>query len=171
MRDNTQELLPIVDEMGRVVGCATRGECHGGAKPLHPVVHLHVFSPDGKLYLQRRPEWKDIQPGRWDTAVGGHVDWGETVEDALHRETREEIGLTDFSPEFVARYIFESDREREQVNVFRTKTGAQPVPSAEVDGGKFFSRSEILGLIGKDFFTPNFEQEWQRFFGTGAPGE
>ncbi len=171
MRDNTQELLPIVDETGRVVGCAARGECHGGAKLLHPVVHLHVFSYDGKLYLQRRPEWKDIQPGRWDTAVGGHVDWGETVEDALRRETREEIGLTDFSPEFVARYIFESDREREQVNVFRTETGAQPVPSAEVDDGKFFSRSEILGLIGKDFFTPNFEQEWQRFFGTGVPGE
>lgn len=39
---------------------------------LHPVVH-HLFNFRGELYLQKRPEWKDIQPGRWDTAVGGHV--------------------------------------------------------------------------------------------------
>lgn len=38
---------------------------------LHPVVHLHLFNSRGELYLQKRPEWKDIQPGRWDTAVGG----------------------------------------------------------------------------------------------------
>jgi isopentenyldiphosphate isomerase len=32
------------------------------------------------LYLQKRSETKDIQPGKWDTAVGGHVDYGETIE-------------------------------------------------------------------------------------------
>ena len=53
---------------------------------LHPVVHLHLFNSRGELYLQKRPEWKDIQPGRWDTAVGGHVDYGETVDEALRRE-------------------------------------------------------------------------------------
>ena len=50
---------------------------------LHPVVHLHLFNSRGELYLQKRPEWKDIQPGRWDTAVGGHVDYGETVDEKL----------------------------------------------------------------------------------------
>ena len=70
-KDNSQELFPIVDEEGRVVGKATRGECHSGTHLLHPVVHLHVFNSQGDIYLQRRPEWKDIQPGKWDTAVGG----------------------------------------------------------------------------------------------------
>ena len=88
--DNNQEMFPIVDEQGNITGAATRGECHSGSKLLHPVIHLHVFNSEGDLYLQKRPEWKDIQPGKWDTAVGGHVDLGESVEIALKREVRQE---------------------------------------------------------------------------------
>ena len=92
-QDNSQEMFPIVDEEGNIVGAATRGECHSGTKLLHPVVHLHVFNAAGDLFLQKRPEWKDIQPGRWDTAVGGHIDLGEDVEMALLREAHEELGV------------------------------------------------------------------------------
>ena len=70
MKDNSEERFPLVDENGTVVGYATRGECHNGSRLLHPVVHLHVFNSRGEVYLQRRPEWKDIQPGKWDTSVG-----------------------------------------------------------------------------------------------------
>ena len=91
MHDNNQEIFPIVDESGSVVGSATRGECHSGSRLLHPVVHLHVFNSRGELYLQKRPEWKDIQPGKWDTAVGGHIDFGETPEEALKKAKMEAI--------------------------------------------------------------------------------
>lgn len=110
--DNSEELFPVVDLSGRVIGRTTRGECHGGSMLLHPVVHLHVFNSRGELYLQRRPAWKDIQPGRWDTAVGGHVAWGERIDEALRREAREELGLETFDAEMVAVYDFRSERER-----------------------------------------------------------
>lgn len=165
--DNSKEIFPVVDEDGLVIGSATRGECHSGSKLLHPVVHLHVFNSQGCLYLQRRPEWKDIQPGKWDTAVGGHIDYGEELETALRREAREELGISDFQPEFIKRYVFESAREKELVNAFRTVIDYEPQPSDELDGGRFWSREEILASIGRGIFTPNFEQEYMMLFGDG----
>ena len=162
MQDNHQEPLPLVDEAGRVIGKATRGECHGGSKLLHPVVHLHVFDADGRLYLQQRPLWKDIQPGKWDTAVGGHVDYGEETIAALHREAREELGIEAFTPEFLLRYVFESERERELIHVYCTAYRGDIRPTAELDGGRFWTISEIREAIGKGILTPNFEQEFLR---------
>ena len=158
-QDNAQELFPLVDEQGNITGSATRGECHNGSKLLHPVVHLHVFNSQGDLYLQKRQEWKDIQPGKWDTAVGGHVDLGESVEQALRREAREELGITDFIPQPVAHYVFESARERELVFTFKTTYDGPVIPSDELDGGRFWPVEEIRANMGKDIFTPNFEGE------------
>lgn len=164
--DNSLELLPVVTPDGKVVGTATRGECHSGVeRPLHPVVHLHLFDSEGRLFLQRRPEWKDIQPGKWDTAVGGHVDPGESIEEALRREAREELGIEGFVPEPLERYVFESSRERELVHSFRTVWSGPVVPSEETAGGRFWTRAEILEALGNGVFTPNFEQEYSRLFG------
>ena len=162
MKDNSQELFPIVDEAGQVIGSATRVECHSGSKLLHPVVHLHVFDSQNRLYLQQRPLWKDIQPGKWDTAVGGHVDLGEEIADALRREVREELGIEDFTPEFLLRYVFESERERELIHVFRTTYDGDIRPTAELDGGRFWTLEEIREAIGKEVLTPNFESEIKR---------
>lgn len=167
--DNLKEKFPIVDEEGCVVGSATRGECHNGSRLLHPVVHLHVFNTAGDIYLQKRPEWKDIQPGKWDTAVGGHMDYGETPEEALRREVREELGITDFTPEFIGKYVFDSKRERELVYVNRTIYDGPVRPSTEeLDGGRFWSMAEIREAMGKDILTPNFESEFKRCFGEEA---
>ena len=165
MKDNQEERFPLVDEEGRVIGSATRGECHNGSKLLHPVVHLHVFNSHGEVYLQKRPEWKDIQPGKWDTSVGGHTDYGETPELALTREVSEELGITEFTPERVGMYVFESRRERELVYVHRMVYDGEINPSKdELDGGRFWTLEEIRAAIGQQILTPNFESEFQRFF-------
>ena len=163
--DNKQELFPAVDADGNIIGAVSRGEAHGGSMTLHPVVHLHLFNSKGELYLQLRPDWKDIQPGRWDTATGGHVDLGENVDAALRREVREELGIDEFIPERLGHYVFESKRERELVFVHRTTYDGPVTPNLnELAGGKFWTLDEIRSNIGKGVFTPNFESEFKRFF-------
>ncbi|MCI6558671.1 MAG: NUDIX domain-containing protein [Prevotella sp.] len=165
MKDNNKEMFPQVTPDGEIIGAITRGEAHSGSKLLHPVVHLHVFNSQGHLYLQKRPDWKDIQPGKWDTATGGHIDLGENVEMALRREVSEELGITQFEFETLGHYVFESERERELVYVHRTTYDLPITPnSGELDGGRFFSPQEIIDNMGKGLFTPNFESEYQRFF-------
>ena len=158
--DNNAEVFPVVDEAGVVVGSATRGECHSGSKLLHPVVHLHLFNDAGQLYLQQRPLWKDIQPGRWDTAVGGHVDYGEEVSDALVREVQEELGIDVPEPRFLLRYVFESEREKELVYVYSAVYNGEVRPSEELAGGRFWGIEEVRDAIGCGVLTPNFEQEF-----------
>ena len=156
------EIFPIVNENGEVVGKATRKECHSGSMLLHPVVHLHIFDNQGRLYLQKRSMDKDIQPGKWDTAVGGHLDLGESVEEALLREAREELSFTGFTPKPLFRYVFQSSRERELVNAFHTVTSRTSFTHdpVEVDDGRFWTMEEINDAMSKGILTPNFESEF-----------
>lgn len=157
----SEEFLPLIDEDGNVIGKALRSECHGGSFLLHPVVHLHIFDSKGRLYLQKRSMSKKLLPGYWDTAVGGHVDYGESVKEALLRETREELGVTDADIKPLFTYLYRSMTEYEQVNAFYTVYEGPICPDAsEVSDGRFFSFEEIEGLVGKDTLTPNFELEF-----------
>lgn len=160
------EMLPLVDENGNVIGKATRAECHSPLKLLHSVVHLHVVNKDGAILLQKRSKTKRIQPGKWDTAVGGHVDAGEDIATALVREAGEELGITDFEAVPVDRYIFESPVEKELIYSFATVTefsaDAFDYSTEEIDEVRFFTSHEIETLRDILIFTPNFLLEYDR---------
>jgi len=157
------EYFPLVDEDGNVIGKASRQECHAGTFLLHPVVHLHVFNSKGELFLQKRSETKDIQPGKWDTSVGGHVDYGEETMHALYREAREELGIEIADPVFLYRYVFRSDVETELVNTYYVICD-EPIhcDPVEISEGRFWKKDEILSNTGIKVFTQNFEIEFDK---------
>jgi len=157
-----EEWLPIVNEDGGIIGKAPRSACHRGEKLLHPVVHLHVLNHQKHVYLQKRPMNKLVQPGKWDTAVGGHISVGETLETALKREAYEEIGLKEFSVKLVKTYRWDSEIESELVYVFVTHDFKSiHLHSEEVEEGRFWTPKQIESNIGHEVFTPNFKYEYQ----------
>jgi len=157
-----EEWVPIIDDAGKVQGKMPRSIARNGSMILHPVVHLQVLDSKGNLYLQKRADHKLVQPGKWDTAVGGHISAEESVDLSLKREAIEEIGLTNFKADPFKQYKWESDIEKELVFAFITQSNQKMIPNPdEVSEGKFWSFEEIENNLGKDIFTPNFEIEFE----------
>lgn len=157
------EMLPVVEPNGIVIGQSSRIYIHSGSGLLHPVVHLHIINRNGELYLQKRSMKKDLLPGYWDTAVGGHVNYGEQILEALFRESGEELNLYDYNPVFLKAYLYENKAEKELVNIYACVGNFSPKPDLEeVEDGRYWSFNDIGENLGKSVFTPNFEIEFAR---------
>ena len=161
----SDEYFDLIDDAtGKIVGRATRRECHGNPKLLHRSVRVAVYHPDGKsLLLQKRSMNKDIFPGRWDMAVGGHVDSGETLEQAVVREMREELGLP---PGLPLKKLFQlkvrNEIESENVQLYSTvSAGPFDIQEQELSEIRFFSFDELKELLRQDpeRFTPLLVRE------------
>lgn len=164
----SEEWLPQVDEEGKIAGRVSRTAVHSGQKQLHPVVHMHIIDSKGNVLLQKRPASKLVQPGKWDSAVGGHISFGESLETALARETVEETGVKEFSAQHFTTYRWDTDLESELVYMFITVKDFSPVVTTpEVDALKFWNKADILHNFGKSVFTPNFEHEYQLLTSAG----
>lgn len=155
------EWFDIVDGLDRVVGRATRGECHGNPALVHRTAHVVVFSADKRLLLQKRARTKDIQPGRWDTAVGGHLAEGEDYEQAARREMSEELGLDSSLPlQFLFNSRIRNEIESENVRVFAlVNDGPFTRLESEIDELRFWTPRELADAVGTGVLTPNLEWE------------
>jgi len=160
----SSEMLPITEESGLVIGQASRKACHTlPQKLLHPVVHLHLLDRYGHIYLQKRAKSKKLYPGYWDFAVAGHVVYGEFLQEALYRESEEELGLTSFNPTYMETYTYEAQDFRELTAVYAAIGSFSPVPQkAEVEDGRWWSIEEVEEAMGKGILTPVFEYEFTR---------
>jgi len=160
---DVEELFEIVDANDKVIGVAKRRECHGNPALVHRTAHVVVFHPDGSILLQKRSLAKDIQPGKWDTAVGGHLSPGENYEAGARREMTEELGLpSNAKLEFLFKAEIRNSIESENVGVFSTVCeGPFQFNRDEIDQVRFWTREELnsaLGAGAKDF-TPNLLKE------------
>ncbi len=162
------EWLPLVNTEGRIIGKGPRHNCHKGMKILHPVVHLHILNEGNELFLQKRAADKLVQPGKWDTAVGGHVSFGDSIREALIRETEEELGVKINGAEFMCKYPWETALEQELVYMFRlqinTRDSRIKINKQELEDGRFWTQNELIENIGKEIFTPNLEYELKKIF-------
>ena len=90
--DDPHEQLELLDDQGEPLGRGKpRGEVHRDGD-WHRAFHLWVVRGDRHVLMQRRAKGKEIEAGRVDVSVGGHVRVGEALPDVV-REAEEEIGL------------------------------------------------------------------------------
>ena len=129
---------------------------------IHRAVHVFVRDGEGRIYLQKRAGNKDIQPGRWDTSVGGHLLPGESYEEGAAREMEEELGLSG-ELRFLYRYLWRTNRESELVETYLVETSLSPVPDREeIEEGRFFTPAALAELLEGGGATPNLREEIRR---------
>jgi isopentenyl-diphosphate Delta-isomerase len=90
----------------QVIGQATREDVYTN-NHMHRIVHIFVRDRAGRFLLQIRSATVKYCPLHWSTSAGGHVQTGETYEEAARRELEEEIGLTQGELREVGKFFYQ----------------------------------------------------------------
>jgi isopentenyl-diphosphate delta-isomerase len=88
------EEVVLVDDAGHPIGTADKRSVHTSATPLHLAFSCHVYSPSGDVLVTRRALAKATWPGVWTNSFCGHPAPGESMDDAIARRARDELGIT-----------------------------------------------------------------------------
>lgn len=117
------EYLDITDLHGNLLGeKKPREEIHANGD-WHNVVHIHVYTKirnETNILVHLRSKTKDLSPNKWDTRFGGHVKSGETVEETVLKEIREELGINVSISDLIKgeTYSWDTMPNREVVHTF-----------------------------------------------------
>ena len=159
-----EELLPVVDERDRIVGIERRGVIHA-RELLHRAVHIILVDDLGRVYLQRRSWEKDSAPGKWDSSCSGHVDAGESYDEAAIRELMEELGIeSQGAPRRVGKLTASAATGMEFSTVYTMQTASEPVPDPrEIIEGRWADPLDLDDWIERfpSDFAECFLQVWE----------
>ncbi|GAC1628726.1 MAG: isopentenyl-diphosphate Delta-isomerase [Nevskia sp.] len=163
------EPLILVDADDREIGYLAKAEAHLGHGTLHRAFSLFVFNPAGALLLQQRAKGKRLWGQFWSNTCCSHPRRGETMDIAIHRRLKEELGLScEFSFLFKFQYQAQYDAEgaeHELCWVYAGRSSALPKVNAnEISAVRWIGPdaldAEILAKPAQ--FTPWFKIEWAR---------
>jgi isopentenyldiphosphate isomerase len=153
------EYLDVLDGEGNVTGeKVLRTEVH--TKGLwHNTVHIYLFrkrNNEIELLVHLRAKTKDLSPNTWDIRFGGHVKAGETIEEAVASEVKEEIGLNVKSEDLIfgGKVIHNGETNKEHISVyfynFEGDTATLEFNDGEVSEVKWVSTNNIIGESHKN---------------------
>jgi len=148
------EYLDVVDEEDKVIGKATRAECHATGK-IHRGVHILVFNSKGELFVGIRSMNKDLYPGAYGD-VAGHIDAGENYEGAAKREMQEEIGI-ECDLEKISDIKKRHGNDNENIRIYKcVHDGPINLNLDEFDRSEFLPVEKVKKMIdeGDSIFAP-----------------
>jgi isopentenyl-diphosphate delta-isomerase len=144
------EYLDVVNDQDMVVGKASQKEVY--EKLLrHRIVHIMVLNDKGEILLQKRSAKKAYMPLHWVTSAGGHVQSGETYEQAARRELKEELGIQPLLElKYKDSYIIGEAGISKFLTTFHTSSSQEMVlEPEEVDSVEYFPLSIVENMIDK----------------------
>ncbi len=154
----------MVDMQDQVIGKATRREIHQ-KQLIHRSIHILVFNSNKQIFLQKRSNTKDENPGIWDTSSAGHVDAGETYDECAERELWEELRIKEsLKPLAKIKACKETYQEHVQVYVCKTNTSIT-INRNEISEGKYFDWATLPNIIqsNTEIFTSSFKLILKKF--------
>lgn len=77
------------------------------------IVRIVVRNKNGDILVQKRGNTPSY-PFKWNESTTGHVDVGETYEEAALREMKEEVGIVGVEVEPVGKFFFVEDTESDR---------------------------------------------------------
>jgi isopentenyldiphosphate isomerase len=163
--DPGDELVDVVDDDDRIVGTVTRREMRA-RNLLHRCTYVLVLDPEGRIYVHRRTDTKDVYPGMYDMTAGGVCASGESYDEGAARELEEELGIDGVRPRFCFKLRFEGSGGRALGAVYDVVWGG-PIrhQETEVAWGAFVPMQELSRMIERERFCPDglamFER-WRR---------
>ena len=159
-----EEFFDIVDDKDNVIGKATRTECHQKAF-LHRTIHVLILNSQDELLLQKRSPTQELAPSHWTSSVGGHVNFGETYQEAASREMEEELGIKTELEEFSK--ILSANQGHNQLITAFTATHEGPFnpDTKDVELTEFVKIGRVKREIRLSTrkFTPTFVEVFRKF--------
>ncbi len=146
------ETVEIVDEDFHVLYKVSKKEAHDKGL-LHKCVIAEVINKKGKMMLIKPYSHKQ-DAGQYVSPVGGHVSAGETNEEALKREVKEEIGISSFTCEMKGKAIFNrfilGRQENHYFVLYEIFTDEKPKLGDEAESYKWFTKKELINELKKN---------------------
>jgi isopentenyl-diphosphate delta-isomerase len=161
------EQLILVDGHDRDIGYLAKADAHLGRGTLHRAFSLFVFNPAGELLLQQRAKGKRLWPGYWSNTCCSHPHRGETMDSAIHRRLKEELGLA-AELEFLFKLHYQTQydtqgAEHELCWVYAGRSAERPLSNInEVAAWRYITPQALQAEIAHapETFTPWFKLEW-----------
>ncbi len=119
-------------------------------------VKLLLFNSEKKMLIQKRSSIKKEYPTMWDISVRGSVISGETSEEGIKRETKEELDIDIESERMRPTLTMHDTRWFDDIYILQKDIDIKTLTlqKEEVIGVKWASESEILKMIEDNEFVP-----------------
>ena len=145
--NSPKEILDLVDENDQIIGTVNRTEANSDPNLIHREVAVLLFDEKMRLVIQKRSEYKTVNPGMW-SLVAGHIPAGGDPHETAYTELAEELGLDGVPLKFLDKRLIKYPHETHFMYFFIGKYSGEEMnfDSAEVSAVKVVSEEEVFGM-------------------------